>query len=236
MLGHQRHRRAHQRKTPPSKRKQQQQQQQQEHEAPPAPSSKGPRMRPARDVVARILWDEGVPSEHFIVGYTDRFEGVLELPFDAFNWADFCSLDHTEIAVPEHRIAHFRFEPTNTTVWHKADRIDDVFGPSAGPPSTPCSRQMRVSPPRRAERRIHHVFILPAPYIDDAALGDALGATRWKNSRTSLTSSSGLSIAAKWPPLSNALQCTTFMLNATMARAGTTMSFGKLAQPVGTVT
>ncbi len=44
-----------------------------------------------------------------IVGYDDRFIGVIEKPFSAFNWADFTSLSHMETAIPQHRILHFRY-------------------------------------------------------------------------------------------------------------------------------
>ncbi len=65
-------------------------------------------MRPASDVIRRVLWDPEIPREHIIVGYDDRFVGTIEKPFNAFNWADFVTLSHTETAIPQHRIVHFK--------------------------------------------------------------------------------------------------------------------------------
>src|SRR5262249_38712247 len=57
-----------------------------------------------------------------------------------------------------------------------------------------------------------------------------------KNARTSSTSAFGSSSAAKWPPLGKRVQRSTrYMLSAHL-RGGRTISFGKIAHPVGTST
>ena len=47
-----------------------------------------------------------------------------------FNWADFVTLSHVETAIPQHRIAHYKYR--GRLVWDKATRLDDVFGSTGG--------------------------------------------------------------------------------------------------------
>lgn len=75
-------------------------------------------------------YDEDVPISRIIVGYEDRFIGVVEKPFTSFNWADFSSLSHLETAIPRHRIAHFKY--CECIVWDRHARVDDVFGSQGG--------------------------------------------------------------------------------------------------------
>ncbi|XP_074539532.1 leukocyte receptor cluster member 9 isoform X2 [Halichoeres trimaculatus] len=90
--------------------------------------NKKPRMRTADDVISRILWDNSVVSSEFIVGYVDRFLGVLERPFDDFNWdTNPCDCDYTtELALPRHRIQYFTYR--GLRVWDRHSRTDRVFG------------------------------------------------------------------------------------------------------------
>ncbi|KAG7270129.1 hypothetical protein CRUP_027199 [Coryphaenoides rupestris] len=89
---------------------------------------KKPRMRTADDVISRILWDTPAEAEHFVVGYVDRFLGVLERPFSEFNWdTDPCDCDYTsELALPRHRIQYFVFR--GQRVWDRNSRTDRVDG------------------------------------------------------------------------------------------------------------
>lgn len=91
-------------------------------------SNKKPRMRTADDVISRILWDPSVDSSQFIVGYVDRFLGVLERPFCEFNWeTNPCDCDFTtELALPRHRIQYFTYR--GQRVWDRHSRTDRVFG------------------------------------------------------------------------------------------------------------
>ncbi|CAJ1062403.1 leukocyte receptor cluster member 9 isoform X3 [Xyrichtys novacula] len=95
---------------------------------PHAEVNKKPRMRTADDVISRILWDPLVDSSEFVVGYVDRFLGVLERPFDDFNWdTNPCDCDYTtELALPRHRIQYFTYR--GHRVWDRHTRTDRVFG------------------------------------------------------------------------------------------------------------
>ncbi|XP_045901148.1 leukocyte receptor cluster member 9 isoform X1 [Micropterus dolomieu] len=90
--------------------------------------NKKPRMRTADEVISRILWDPSVDSSEFLVGYVDRFLGVLERPFNDFNWdTDLCDCDYsTEMALPRHRIQYFTYR--GHRVWDRHSRTDRVFG------------------------------------------------------------------------------------------------------------
>uniref|UniRef100_A0A8C7FAU0 C3H1-type domain-containing protein n=1 Tax=Oncorhynchus kisutch TaxID=8019 RepID=A0A8C7FAU0_ONCKI len=91
-------------------------------------SNKKPRMRTADDVISRILWDPSVEPADFVVGYVDRFLGVLERPFSEFNWdTDPCDCDYSsELALPRHRIQYFTHR--GRRVWDRNNRTDRVFG------------------------------------------------------------------------------------------------------------
>src|SRR5271165_4806845 len=56
-----------------------------------------------------------------------------------------------------------------------------------------------------------------------------------KNWRMSATSRSGSSMAAKWPPRSNSLQCTMLFDSSAKRLIGGAISKGNTATPVGTV-
>ena len=89
------------------------------------PLKKAP-MKTATDVIHRILWDDALPTEDFIIGYLDRFIGVIEKPFTAFSWEDIASVDLNVLAVPKHRIQYFKY--LDIIVWDKNKRMDKVFG------------------------------------------------------------------------------------------------------------
>ena len=62
------------------------------------------------------MWDPAVDRADFVVGYLDRFRGVLEKNFEEFRLE----------AIPEHRIQHFTYR--GELVWAKAMRLDRIFG------------------------------------------------------------------------------------------------------------
>uniref|UniRef100_A0AAQ6IF34 C3H1-type domain-containing protein n=1 Tax=Anabas testudineus TaxID=64144 RepID=A0AAQ6IF34_ANATE len=90
--------------------------------------NKKPRMRTADDVISRVLWDPSVEPSEFIVGYVDRFLGVIERPFCDFNWdTNPCDCDYSsELALPRHRIQYFKHR--GHRVWDRHSRTDRVFG------------------------------------------------------------------------------------------------------------
>jgi uncharacterized protein (UPF0248 family)/2'-5' RNA ligase len=90
-------------------------------------ASKKPPMKTAEDVIKRILWDRQLKPDDFVVGYMDRFQGVLEEDFTTFSWEDIASVDdHIALAIPKHRIQYFKYR--GTVVWDKLSRLDKVFG------------------------------------------------------------------------------------------------------------
>lgn len=92
------------------------------------------KLRTATDVIKRIKWDPSLNLDNFSVGYLDRFLGVIEEPFETFNWEDeYTSLDpddDDELAVPKHRIQYFKYK--GKVVWDKKIRLDNIFGSCGG--------------------------------------------------------------------------------------------------------
>jgi len=84
------------------------------------------RMKTAEDVIKRLQWDPLLPQESFVIGYLDRFLGVIEENFTTFTWEDLASVDYEVLAIPQHRIQYFKYK--NEKVWNKSERLDIVFG------------------------------------------------------------------------------------------------------------
>lgn len=87
---------------------------------------KKPSMKTADDVVKRILWDDKLDKDDFLVGYLDRFRGIVEKYFSAFSWEDLASVDYDVLAIPKHRIQYFKYRKQK--IWDKPTRMDNVFG------------------------------------------------------------------------------------------------------------
>lgn len=107
--------------------------------------NKKPRMRTADDVISRVLWDPSVDASDFVVGYVDRFLGVLERPFNDFNWdTDPCDCDYSaELALPRHRIQYFTYR--GHRVWDRHTRTDRVFGSTGQSLAPPFGREEEVT-------------------------------------------------------------------------------------------
>ncbi len=73
------------------------------------------KLRPAEDVMSRILHDGSLDPDEFIVGYEDRFEGLQELVIKEF----------IEVEIPMHRIRYFK--RGNEVVWDRKKRLDKIF-------------------------------------------------------------------------------------------------------------
>ncbi|XP_047146565.1 uncharacterized protein LOC105843712 isoform X1 [Hydra vulgaris] len=83
-------------------------------------------MKTAINVINRILWDESLPAENFIVGYIDRFTGIKEKKFTDFSWEDIASVDDfVSLAIPKHRIQYFKYRTAK--IWDKTVRLDKIF-------------------------------------------------------------------------------------------------------------
>ncbi len=64
-------------------------------------------MKTAMDVIHRIQWDENLPEEFFIIGYLDRFKGIVEDNFQSFScWGDLPNAEYDALAIPQHRIQY----------------------------------------------------------------------------------------------------------------------------------
>lgn len=76
----------------------------------------------------RLKWDEQLKDESFIVGYEDRFEGIIEVPVWSLNWEDDIAATgpNDKLAIPEHRIQHFKWN--SEIVWERSTRTDFMFG------------------------------------------------------------------------------------------------------------
>ena len=105
-------------------------------------SKKKPPMKTASEVISRIQWDEELSPKDFVVGYLDRFIGIMEKSFADFSWEDLASVDHfVDLAIPRHRIQYFKYR--GEIVWDKRERIDRVFG-SAGSKETILDVKKRI--------------------------------------------------------------------------------------------
>ncbi|RVE62874.1 hypothetical protein OJAV_G00160560 [Oryzias javanicus] len=115
--------------------------------------TKKPRMRTADDVISRILWDPLVDASEFVVGYVDRFLGVLERPFCDFNWdANPCDCDYTtELALPRHRIQYFIYR--GQRVWDRHSRSDRVFGSTGQSLAPPFGGEEEVNAEESSENQ-----------------------------------------------------------------------------------
>eukprot|EP01115_Flamella_aegyptia_P007387 TRINITY_DN306_c0_g2_i1.p1 TRINITY_DN306_c0_g2~~TRINITY_DN306_c0_g2_i1.p1 ORF type:complete len:129 (+),score=31.63 TRINITY_DN306_c0_g2_i1:96-482(+) len=72
------------------------------------------------DVMKRIKWDRKFDQDEVLIGYEDRFIGIMETPFSRFD-RDVTS----ETFIPSHRIVYFKCG--NQIIWDKRDKTDLVF-------------------------------------------------------------------------------------------------------------
>ena len=81
-------------------------------------------MRTVNEVRGFILFEHKIAPEDVVVGYEDRFKGIVEIPFT--EWvATNEDIHNTEVFIPQHRIAYFRRATCKTQyLWHKKLRID----------------------------------------------------------------------------------------------------------------
>ncbi|KAL8593697.1 hypothetical protein ACOMHN_057524 [Nucella lapillus] len=130
--------------------------------------TKKPPMKTADDVVKRILWDDKLDKDDFLVGYLDRFRGVLEKYFSAFSWEDLASVDYDVLAVPKHRIQYFKYRQQK--VWDKPSRMDNVFG-STGSGTTVYDVINNYQDPSPAQMENGGSGAVNSPQTDDHETG-----------------------------------------------------------------
>ena len=84
------------------------------------------KMRTVMDVVHRIQWDEDLNPEEFVVGFLDRFDGLVEEDFKYFDWSDVTTVDDWEsFCIPKHRVYYFKCK--GEVVWDRRTRLDRIF-------------------------------------------------------------------------------------------------------------
>ena len=88
--------------------------------------TKKPPMRTATDVISRIQWDPVLSESDFIIGYSDRFIGIVEKQFSEFNWEDIATVSLDVLAIPKHRIQYFKYK--DEIVWDRRVQLDNFFG------------------------------------------------------------------------------------------------------------
>lgn len=117
-------------------------------------------MRTADDVIKRVSHDANVDKRRVKVSYIDRFAGLIEKPFESFDFGFADADPQSTNAIPQHRIQSFRYD--DEIVWDKSSRLDAVFG-SSGTAETILDVVKRhpVSPPRP--------FSTPVPRNDPRA-------------------------------------------------------------------
>jgi len=78
-------------------------------------------MRKTEEVYHRIKWDEKYNKDECVIGYEDRFVGIMDSPFDRFD-KDLSS----DTFVPWHRVQYFKVK--GEIVWDRRTRVDLIFG------------------------------------------------------------------------------------------------------------
>ncbi|KAI0386064.1 hypothetical protein F5Y04DRAFT_245391 [Hypomontagnella monticulosa] len=81
------------------------------------------KFRSAADVLNRLRWDQAIDSSDYIVGYEDRFSGIMERSVDSWK----SETTHEEF-IPEHRIMYFKRKSDSAIVWDRKERRDEIFG------------------------------------------------------------------------------------------------------------
>ncbi|CAG8576633.1 8927_t:CDS:2 [Diversispora eburnea] len=85
------------------------------------------RLKPANEIYKRLKWDkECIPEGDFVVGYEDRFLGILEATLENFEAEE----------IPFHRIRYFKNLATGQIVWDREKRIDLITSNYSNPHSS----------------------------------------------------------------------------------------------------
>lgn len=84
------------------------------------------KLRPAHDIINRIKWDPEMKIHDYIVGYVDRFLGILQMNLE--KWVGHRRDETDEEWMPMHRVVWITRASDGEVVWHKEKRIDTIFG------------------------------------------------------------------------------------------------------------
>lgn len=81
------------------------------------------KFRSSADVMNRIRWDPEIDSGDYIIGYEDRFLGIMERPLDQWK-----TEQTDEEFIPQHRIMFFKRASDGVVAWDRRTRRDEIFG------------------------------------------------------------------------------------------------------------
>ena len=88
-------------------------------------------LKPANEVITRLLYDQSLDKADFSFVYYDREEGMIERPLNANNESVKGKERLLVKALPEHRIRQFLYK--NRVIWDRSERLDLVFASGKGP-------------------------------------------------------------------------------------------------------
>ncbi|KAL9584453.1 MAG: hypothetical protein Q9212_002119 [Teloschistes hypoglaucus] len=83
-----------------------------------------PFLRPAQDVLNRIVHDDSYKKSDYIVVYKDRHDGEMRKPLEEWRVEGV----EEEDFIPQHRILSFERVSDSETVWGREKKIDLIFG------------------------------------------------------------------------------------------------------------
>lgn len=81
------------------------------------------KFRSSADLISRLRWDPEMDSSDYVVGYEDRFLGIMERALDQWK-----AEQTDEEFIPQHRIEYFKRKSDGVIVWDRKQRKDEVFG------------------------------------------------------------------------------------------------------------
>lgn len=89
--------------------------------------TKKAKLRPAHDIINRIKWDSELDIHDYVIGYEDRFLGVMQMGLE--KWIGHRKDETDEEWVPLHRVVWVkRVSDGGAVVWDRERRIDTIFG------------------------------------------------------------------------------------------------------------
>jgi len=88
-------------------------------------------LKPANEVITRLLYDQSLDKADFSFVYHDREEGMIEQPLNANNESVKGKERLLVKALPEHRIRQFLYK--KRVIWDRSERLDLVFASGIGP-------------------------------------------------------------------------------------------------------
>ena len=88
-------------------------------------------LKPANEVITRLLYDQSLDKADFSFVYYDREEGMIPAPLNATNESVKGKERLLVKALPEHRIRQFLYK--KRVIWDRSERLDLVFASGKGP-------------------------------------------------------------------------------------------------------